>query len=54
MDNKELIDALGNKKEGYCSGCSFKCQATECECTCHDRMREKYNKEQVKKIRDGY
>ncbi len=25
---------------GYCPGCSFKCQATECDCTCHDRMRK--------------
>lgn len=24
----------------YCEGCSFKCQATECDCTCHDKMRE--------------
>lgn len=24
----------------YCNGCSFKCQATECDCICHDKMRE--------------
>jgi hypothetical protein len=22
----------------YCPNCSFKCQATECDCTCHDKM----------------
>ncbi|MDO8623078.1 MAG: hypothetical protein Q7R52_02435 [archaeon] len=28
----------------YCEGCSFKCQATECDCKCHDRIREYYYK----------
>ena len=32
----------------YCKGCSFKCQATECECTCHDRMREYYSRRKAK------
>jgi hypothetical protein len=29
----------------YCRGCSFKCQATECDCVCHDRMREYWAKQ---------
>jgi len=28
------------EKPTYCKGCSFKCQASDCDCTCHDRMRE--------------
>jgi hypothetical protein len=23
----------------YCKGCSFKCQASDCECGCHDKIR---------------
>lgn len=30
----------------YCAGCSFKCQASDCECTCHDKMREYYEREE--------
>lgn len=28
----------------YCAGCSFRCQATGCECVCHDKMREYWKK----------
>lgn len=24
----------------YCAGCSFKCQASDCDCTCHDKIRK--------------
>lgn len=27
---------LGVKPPRYCEGCSFKCQATGCECLCHE------------------
>jgi hypothetical protein len=30
----------------YCKGCSFKCQASDCECTCHDKIREYWNKKE--------
>lgn len=30
------------KKPTYCAGCSFKCQASDCICRCHERMRRYY------------
>jgi len=27
-------------KPTYCKGCSFKCQASDCDCKCHDKIRE--------------
>jgi len=32
------------KEPTYCVGCSSKCQATECDCICHDKMRKHYEK----------
>jgi len=29
----------------YCRGCSFKCMATGCECTCHDKIRKYWAKQ---------
>ena len=42
-----LVAEIEGKKDNpptYCAGCSFKCQASDCDCTCHDRMREYYAK----------
>lgn len=32
----------------YCKGCSFRCQASDCDCTCHDKMREYYSNRENK------
>lgn len=36
----EFALAYETAKPTYCAGCSFKCQASDCDCTCHDKMRE--------------
>ena len=44
------------KAPTYCAGCSFKCIATGCECTCHDKMRkynEKYNQKKSSRVETG-
>jgi len=39
------------KPPTYCEGCSFKCQASDCECSCHDRIREYWErKKQTKEL----
>jgi len=32
------------KEPTYCKGCSFKCAASDCDCKCHDVMREYWAK----------
>jgi hypothetical protein len=44
-DGKSLEGAgTKTKPPTYCAGCSFKCQASDCDCTCHDKVREYYAK----------
>jgi hypothetical protein len=33
----------------YCKGCSFKCAASDCDCECHDKIREYWKKERLRK-----
>ena len=46
LKNEMLLmsKACDSEPPTYCKGCSFKCQASDCDCTCHDRMREYYAK----------
>lgn len=40
---------IENSVPTYCPGCSFKCQASDCDCKCHDRIREYWEKNKLRK-----
>ena len=48
-DTEVLELKMEKQPPTYCKGCSFKCQATECECICHNKMRKYWEKQELKK-----
>lgn len=39
------------KKASYCKGCSLKCIASDCDCQCHEKMREEIIKDADKLLK---